>query len=74
MAQTGTLGKQTFDTDLKSLVKMAEDVFGVKVWVDETLGGDCGEHYAVKQNGKEIGTAQNNNELYGVLMELTNGE
>lgn len=73
MAHTGTIGKHTFDEDLKSLVSMAE-VFGVKVWVDETLGGDWGEHYVVKQNGKEVGTAQTNNELYGILMDMTNGE
>lgn len=74
MAQAGTLGQKTYDADLKSLAKFAEDTVGVTVKVDETLGGDWGEHYAVFRGMNQIATCQTNNELYGILMDATNGQ
>ena len=74
MAQVGTIGQKTYDADLRSLVRFADDVFGIKVWVDETLGGDWGEHYLVKQGMHEIAICQTNDELYGILMDATNGQ
>ena len=73
MAVAGTIGQKTFDDDLKSLAKLAEDAFGVTVKVDETLGGDWGEHYVIFKGMRQIGTCQTNSELYGILMDATNG-